>query len=426
MSSQLEDINDVFAYKRQQSKPVKPLIYAAPAEAPHLLVSDFKSDTEQPVKLALVSSGLGHINRGFEISTARWFHALEQHTDMDVRLFSGGRHKGAKQLWNFPRNSIWTKAFEYIPFMSEEQRWIMTYGAEQISFWSALNFDLLKFRPDVIWTKDIPLAYLLRWSRVMFNLKFKIVFANGGMLQPKSYAAYDLIQQIESHALAEAVEKGIPEEKMELLSNCVPIPQLTSIEEAPEERAKTRASLGLAADDWVIVCVAAWNKYHKRIDYLLDEVAALDDPRVKLILCGAPEVDTEALQEQGKRLFGDRVQWIQATPERVGEILHASDVFVLPSIREHLGNAMVEAILAGVPVIVHPHDGGRFVIEDEYWMTDLSQPGNLSAKLNWMRRNTRGNLARIKILQKSVAQRFSAEALAGKFEDMLKRVAKSK
>ena len=87
---------------------------------------------------------------------------------------------------------------------------------------------------------------------------------------------------------------------------------------------------------------------------------------------------------------------------------------------------MVEAVLAGVPVVVHPHDGGKFVIEDQYWLTDLSAPGNLTAKLNWMHRNTRGNLARIKILQKSVAARFSAEALAGKFDAMVKRVAQSK
>ena len=378
-----------------------------------------------PVKLALVSSGLGNVNRGFEISTARWFHALDRHTDMDVRLFCGGQHEGGKQLWNFPRNSAWTRPFHYVPFMDEQQRWTMTYGAEQISFWSALNFELLKFKPDVIWTKDIPLAYLLRASRVAFNLNFKLIFANGGMLQPKSYADYDLVQQIEKHAFEEALQFGIPLEKMELLSNCIPEPAITSIEDAGQQRTATRESLGLKADDWVIVCVAAWNKYHKRIDYLLDEVAGIDDPNCKLLLCGAPEVDTNELREQGKRLLGDRVQWLNVAPDRLAEILHASDVFVLPSVREHLGNAMVEAVLAGLPIVVHPHDGARFVIEDEYWMTDLTLAGNLTNRLNWMRRNTRANLARVKSLQKTVAARFSAEALAGKFESMVKRAASS-
>ncbi|MBU6452347.1 MAG: glycosyltransferase family 4 protein [Cyanobacteria bacterium REEB67] len=377
----------------------------------------------KPVKLALVSSGLGNIHRGFEISTARWFHALDQHTDMDVRLFCGGKHEGGKQLWNFPRNSLWTRPFHYVPFMQEQQRWEMTYGAEQISFWSALNFELLSFQPDVIWTKDIPLAYLLRASRVAFNLNFKIIFANGGMLKPQNYADYDLVQQIENHAFDEALQFGIPLEKMELLSNCVPAPAITSIEDAARERTRTRESLGLEESDWVIVCVAAWNKYHKRIDYLLDEVGAIDDPNCKLLLCGAPEVDSDGLQEQGRRLLGDRVQWLNVTQERVSEILHAADVFVLPSLREHLGNAVVEAVLAGLPVVVHPHDGGRFVIEDEYWLTDLSAPGNLTNRLNWMRRNTRANLARIKILQNNVSTRFSAEALAGKFEAMVKRAA---
>jgi 1,2-diacylglycerol 3-alpha-glucosyltransferase len=377
--------------------------------------------TAAPIKLALVTSGLGNINRGFEVSTARWYDALSRYTDMDVRLFCGGPYESGKQLWNFPRNSAWTKPINYIPFMSEKQRWEFTYGVEQVSFWSALNFELLAFKPDVIWLKDVPLAFLLRASRIAFGLNFKIIFANGGMLRPQSYAPYDVIQQIEMHSYEEALNFGIPEDRLELISNCVPVPKESADLDPIQERTKTRQSLGLKESDWVIVCVAAWNSYHKRIDYLLDEVAALNDPNCKLLLCGAPEVDTAKLKGQGERLLGDRVQWLNVRQDKLIDVLKASDVFVLPSLREHLGNAQIEAILAGLPMVVHPHDGARFVLDDDYWMTDLSQPGNLTKRLIWMRENAEANRERIKKMQSAIAFRFGEENLAAKFDAMVKR-----
>lgn len=375
------------------------------------------ASSSTPLKLALVSTGLGHINRGFEISTARWFDALQRHSTLDVRLFSGGEHPGAKALWNFPRSSIWTKPIQYIPFMSEQHRWEFTYGVEQVSFWSALNFELINWKPDAVWVKDVPLAHMLLASRVAFNLKFKIILANGGMFKPKTYECFDLTQQLQHQAFDEAIEYGIPAEKMEILGNCVPAPSAV----LADERALVRQSLGLSDSDYVIVCVAAWNKYHKRIDYLLNEVANLTDPNIKLLLCGAPEVDTHELQEQGKALLGDRVQWLTVEPEKVASILQASDVFVLPSLRESFGNVLLEAALCGLPVVTHPHDGAQFVIADDFWMTDLTEPGSLTRRLGWLKDNAVSIEGHVQQLKDSVNKRFSEESLVRQFQQMVRR-----
>jgi len=369
------------------------------------------------IKLALVSTGLGHINRGFEISTARWFESLKRHSDLDVRLFSGGKYPDSKALWNFPRSSIWTKPIQYIPFMSEQHRWEFMYGVEQVSFWSALNFELIGWKPDAIWVKDVPLAHLLLASRVAFNLKFKIILANGGMFKPSTYKDFDLTQQLQHQAYDEAIAYGIPAEKMEVLGNCIPSPEAM----AHADRAAVRNSLGLKQDDWVIVCVAAWNKYHKRIDYLLNEVARLPGQNVKLLLCGAAEVDTKELQDQGRELLGDRVQWLTVPPEKVASILQASDVFVLPSLRESFGNVLLEAALCGLPVVTHPHDGARFVIADEFWMTDLSVEGNLTNRLAWLKDNAPGIASHVQQLQAEVTARFSEEVLVRQFQQMVQR-----
>ncbi|MBX3075476.1 glycosyltransferase family 4 protein [Candidatus Obscuribacterales bacterium] len=395
--------------------------YATRASAPSADLRAIPSGSEtaplldRPVKIALVSCGLGNTTRGFETSTARWFEALKQHTALDVRLFCGGDYPGGKRLWNFPRNSIWTSPVNLFKFIPEEYRWQWTYGVEQVSFWSALNFELLAWRPDVVWVKDYPLAHLIKTSRIMFGLKFKMIFANGGLPNPDTYKEFDFIQQIQKQGFEDALAQGVSTERMELITNCVPL------RDQHIDRATMRETLGLEESDYAVLCVAAWNRYHKRIDYLLEEVARIKDPKVKLILCGTPEVDTASLKEQGKKLLGERVKWLTVPIEEVPDVMRACDVFVLPTLQEHLGNALIEAAMYGLPVVTHPHGGARFSIQDEFWMTDLSVEGNLTKRLEWLRNNASQLTAKVAKLQSDVTSRFGAEVQSEKFADMVYR-----
>lgn len=372
-------------------------------------------DTSGAIKVALISSGLGNSNRGFEISTARWYRALRKYTKLDVKLYCGGDYPEGTKLWNIPRNSVWTSPFTYLPFPGEKARWESTYVIEQLSFWTFLNFELMRWNPDVVWLKDVPLAHLVLISRTLFALKFKMVFCNGSEFKPATYKIFDVVQHIQWQAYKDALNQGAAPERMELISNCVPL--ITSTRNKQE----VRNSLGLDDNDWVVVCVAAWNKYHKRIDYLLEEVARIPDPRVKLILCGTPEVETSALQQLGRKLLGDRVKWLTVADRDVADILRASDVFVLPSLREGLGNAWIEAGMCGIPLVIHPHDGARFGIQDDFWLTDLSAPGNLTARLQWLRENPPQEEMLSK-LKNDMFRRFGEETQAAKFEKMVSRL----
>jgi len=295
----------------------------------------------------------------------------------------------------------------------EQTRWELCYGAEQISFWSHLNFELIAWRPDIVWIKDIPLSHLLFASRVMFGLKFKIILCNGGMLRPQTYKDFDMVQQMSAAAYDQALAFGIPKERMALISNCAP----NVVVETPRDA--KRAFLGYGSQDFVLISVAAWNKYHKRIDYLIREVAAMNDPSVKLLLCGAPEVDTGELKHLGAKLLGDRIQWITVPPAEVPDVLNASDVFVLSSLRESLGNALLEAILVGLPVVTHPHDGAKFILEGhQQWMIDLSAEGALRNRLIELKQNP-PNKEALTRLKNDVAARFSDQTLARQFESMV-------
>src|SRR3984957_12127365 len=76
----------------------------SPIAFPQQNVSIAAKAQKRPIKLALVSCGLGHINRGVEVSTARWYEALKDNDAVDVRLFSGGDYPQATSVINFPRD----------------------------------------------------------------------------------------------------------------------------------------------------------------------------------------------------------------------------------------------------------------------------------------------------------------------------------
>src|ERR1700722_4876069 len=79
--------------------------------------------TKKPIKLALISCGLGHINRGVEVSTARWFEALKKDQSIDVRLFSGGEYPGATKINNIPRDNLLKTIFSPIANFNSQRIW---------------------------------------------------------------------------------------------------------------------------------------------------------------------------------------------------------------------------------------------------------------------------------------------------------------
>jgi glycosyltransferase involved in cell wall biosynthesis len=200
---------------------------------------------------------------------------------------------------------------------------------------------------------------------------------------------------------------------MEVLGNCISLDQ--PVDDAP----LLRASLGLRESDFVVICVAAWNTHQKRIDYVINEVARIRDESVKLLLCGEPEPGTAALKALAKQQLGSRVQWLTVPHATVPRILKLCDVFVLASLKEGLPNALIEAALSQIAVVVHPNDGARSIVRDDTWMTDLTGAGNLAARLMALR-SAPPSAALLRRLREDVATRFGDRHMAKKFVQMVR------
>lgn len=97
---------------------------------------------------------------------------------------------------------------------------------------------------------------------------------------------------------------------------------------------------------------------------VLEAIAKLPNLPLTYKICGEGTCD-EALRQQAKELkIEDRVEFLGYRLDVI-ELLHQSDVFVFPSLREGLPVAMMEAMAAGLPVIALDIRGCRELIVDQ-------------------------------------------------------------
>jgi 1,2-diacylglycerol 3-alpha-glucosyltransferase len=370
-----------------------------------------KLSGQKPIKLALVSCGLGHINRGVEVSTARWYEALKNNENLDVRLFSGGEYPDATKIDNIPRDLLLKTIGLPFTYFNGRRTWEFAYGTEQMTFAAGFGSTLLSWQPDVVWTKETPFAHVLAFTRPMFNLKYKLIFSNGCGFKPATYAHFDYIQHLHQESFEDAKRYGIPPERMTVLPNLVRIPKLDKTKET------CRDKFGYKPDDWVITCAAAWNCYHKRIDYLIEEVAKIKDERVKLLLCGQPETDTHYLKKLAHDLLPNRVQWHTLPSDQVPTALKAADIFVLPSLEELFGGVVVEAMMLGIPVVTHKTSANRQFTSFNLPNYDLSTTGSLAKHLLAIK-NSPLDEKQLADLAKTMQKLYSEDSLCQQFADM--------
>ncbi len=118
------------------------------------------------------------------------------------------------------------------------------------------------------------------------------------------------------------------------------------------------------ADDFVIISVAALHE-RKGLNYLIEAFAKVAEKKdkVKLAIVGeGPE--RKKLEKLIKNLKLDDKVTLAGSQKEIALLLGASDLFVLASIKEAFGLAILEAMDAGIPVIGANVGGIPEIIED--------------------------------------------------------------
>lgn len=165
------------------------------------------------------------------------------------------------------------------------------------------------------------------------------------------------------------------------IEHCTIIPFGVDIEQFEATAAATRRELGLRDNQKVIGTVCRLVEPKKGLRFLLQAMAVLarkyGQPPCQLLIVGdgPSRHELELLREQL-----DLSSWVVFVGSRrdIPRVLHALDVFVLPSLYEGFGIALLEAMAAGKPVIATAVGGiPEFVLSGETGL--LIEPGNVEA-----------------------------------------------
>ena len=123
-----------------------------------------------------------------------------------------------------------------------------------------------------------------------------------------------------------------------------------------------KAELPIEPGDIVITCIAELHK-RKGHQYLLDAFRKLklEAPRLHLFLIGTGPLEYELKEKYADLRSVHFLGWRKDIPQ----ILKASDIFILPSLKEAFGLVVLEAMASGVIVIATNTGGTIDIIENE-------------------------------------------------------------
>lgn len=139
--------------------------------------------------------------------------------------------------------------------------------------------------------------------------------------------------------------------------------ELGCFRDRTKNREYIRQNLGLNSTDLLVVQVGRLDpvkQQHLSLQAMLQIIK--DDPAVHLIIAGLIENKDyfAALKSTSQRAGIERNVHFLGPRDDVPDLLGAADVFLMPSLREAQGIAMVEALASGLPVIASRIPGFEF------------------------------------------------------------------
>ncbi len=320
------------------------------------------------MKIALVCTSLGYSWRGFERFSLELFDLVKE--ELPITLF-GCRSNGRPNEISLPC----LKHDRFLRFLQGKTR--DNYYFQQFSY-------ALSFIPFVVWHEyDIvhcsepALGHFLFHAKRKFKFRYKLLFTDGLGLHPAlgrySPERWDHIQTITLPHYHWMIHAGVKPAKISFLPYGVD----SNRYQVRKNKKKLRDQYGIPEEKIVILSVAALNRRHKRIDYLIREVHRLGKDYFLLIVGQPEEPDLVRL---GRESLDGNFKSLYVPFDQIAEIYHLADLFVFPCLIGEFGLALAEAMCAELPVIAHRHF--QWIVEEPRCLADLAQEGNLAKKID--------------------------------------------
>jgi len=340
----------------------------------------------RPYRIAIASSGLGHVSRGIEAWAQDLGTALLDR-GLDVRVCkavgpAAGDHERVVRCWT--RES--PQARRLVKRLPRFLGWRLGlgsgYGVEQATFaWNLLGI-LRREEVDLLHVQDPQLALLVQRARRVGLVRTRTILAHGTEEPLDFQRRITYLQHLAPWHLEESRAAGVWKPTWTAIPNFIDTERFS-----PSASPVLRQELGIPAEALVVLSVSAIKRHHKRIDCVLREIATLRQQRpdlpVWLVIAGGWEQETDELVREGERLLGDRVRFLIRFPrQRIPDLYRSADVFVLGSLKEMMPIALLEATASGLPCVVHEHPVMQWMCGAGGCATDMSRAGNLAERLS--------------------------------------------
>jgi glycosyltransferase involved in cell wall biosynthesis len=291
------------------------------------------------------------------------------------------------------------------------------YDIEEYGFALGMLPRLGRGSPDVVMLSDWEVGRaLVHWRRVA-RRRYALLFSNGAPRKPP-FAGFDLVQHVTPAGLQAALDAGEPEQRHVMVPYAIRVePTLTPT--TPEERHALRRSLRLPPEREIVISAAAIKRTHKRVDYIVEEVARLPPPRPFLLLLGSRDPETDFVLSAARSALGSDGYAARTVPrEAMPDYYRAGDLLVLASLNEGFGLVLAEAMANGLPCVAHAHEVSRFVVGEHGLLGDLRKPAALAAMMrDALERRDGVDEARAR--HRFVFERFSWEVLRERYVEMV-------
>jgi glycosyltransferase involved in cell wall biosynthesis len=248
------------------------------------------------------------------------------------------------------------------------------------------------FRPDVVHTHSGKAGLFGRTAAWHLKVPAIIHTVHGAPFHPyQNAAAHAFFRRCEIFAAArchaiisvadamtdQLVAAGVaPREKYTTIYSGM---EVESFLGADAERDRVRRELGYTPNDIVVGKVARLFHLKGHADLIsAARTACRENPQLKFLLVGDGILRPSIESQIATAGLTDRFRFTGLVPpQRIAELLSATDLVVHTSLREGLARVLPQALLVGRPVISYDVDGAREVVSNDE-TGFLVQPGDIA------------------------------------------------